>query len=1490
MCLTFLILCSTRLSAQAVIINELYNSSLSTDEWLELLVVGDNVDMRGWSLQDFSSSGNPGGILTFASTGLWSSVAKGTIIVVGQSGATFTEDTDPSDHLLMIKSTNGIYFSGTVFLFAGASDAVEIRDASSTHIFGVSWGTANAASIGAPKAHFTSASSSNTATFFNGNSVAGLTSTANWTQNSAATTRGAGNGTVNSAWIASLRTSTTGDGSGRVAIDPDTLNHSAVTDIRLTYHVDTSFTITDLRVILPSAFIWGSPGSVIMTHNSGAGTITVSGDTITFPSISLTADSTEITISNMTAPETTGIYPFAVQTKATTAFANVSPPAQILVFGIPMDIADVKQADVNGIPLKLGQFVTIRGIVTVANQFGGPSYIQDNTGGMAIFGSLFSTAVTVGDEVTVSGGVNPFNGLTEITLPTSPVLATSGNVVAPQVVTCAQVAGDGAGGVELYEGSLIRLNGVAVTDTFGTPIANWTVSGSGTNYRITDGTGHVDVRIDNGVDFAKTPAPQGAFDLVGVVSQFKSSSPFIGGYQVMPRFAADIVSSGPIIATSPIESNLTPTSFTVSWTTVNNGSTRLRYGTTAAYELGLLAPNDLQTTAHGVDISGLQPASIYHVGVFSVASGDTSFASDLVVSTNSPAQSTGVMNVYFNKSVNTSVALGELALGNQDLVSRVITRINSAHRSIDVCVYNLGGAGQGDAIATALLAAKSRGVKVRVICEYDNSTNSPFTTLAGGGIPLITDRYDLVWFGAGLMHNKFFVFDGRGGAPESTWVWSGSWNPTDPGTNADRQNSIEIQDQALAGAYTTEFSEMWGSSGDAPNQSASRFGARKTNNVPHNFIINSVPVSVYFSPSDQTTAHIGATLSKATHSVSVSLLTFTRKDLADTVIAKKNAGKKTRIVLDNNTDTGNQFTYLSGAGVDIHLKGGGSGLLHHKYAVVDGDDPTATAYLVTGSHNWSNSAENSNDENTLIIQNQRIANLYLQEFTARYYEAGGSDSVRLTAAPAFSVSTSSINFDTVAVGQSKTDSFTVSNSGSAALTISSAYSTAGFGQFTVTPPSASIVAGGSGKFYVTLKPVVSGIVSGGIVLVHNAPGTPDTVGVQGVGKVPAGMVSVPITVTAGWNMVSLPADVPNPSRSILYGPGSSPAYSYGAGYVAQETVLTRKGYWVRFPSDSTFGIVGFPIAKDTLQVGDKWNMIGSISSPVMTSTISPTGGTTSFGSFFKYKAGYFVADTVVPGQAYWVKTSGAGGLILSSTGFAKGIPHADPLFSMNSVAFSDEGGGTQKLYIGVEQGNGFDLSAYELPPVPPAGAFDARFASGRMVETYPRGLDRPAVYDVAVHSRFSSIKVVWHIDSQDRNSYTLIAVNGTVAAPVVLRGDGEITIPAAPAGRYRITVAKTVALPATAMLLQNYPNPFNPVTTIPFALPVQSQVTLTVFNVLGEAVATLVDHASQDAGYHQVLFDASKLSSGIYYYQLQAVPNDQTAAVFQQVQKLVLIK
>ena len=88
--------------------------------------------------------------------------------------------------------------------------------------------------------------------------------------------------------------------------------------------------------------------------------------------------------------------------------------------------------------------------------------------------------------------------------------------------------------------------------------------------------------------------------------------------------------------------------------------------------------------------------------------------------------------------------------------------------------------------------------------------------------------------------------------------------------------------------------------------------------------------------------------------------------------------------------------------------------------------------------------------------------------------------------------------------------------------------------------------------------------------------------------------------------------------------------------------------------------------------------------------------------------------------------------------------------------------------------------------------------------------------------------------------------------------------------------------PLVYELAQNYPNPFNPTTKIEYSIPLQSQVELKIYNVVGQEVATLVNEV-QKSGIHSAKFNASNLASGIYFYRL-------VAGNFTSVKKMVLVK
>lgn len=99
---------------------------------------------------------------------------------------------------------------------------------------------------------------------------------------------------------------------------------------------------------------------------------------------------------------------------------------------------------------------------------------------------------------------------------------------------------------------------------------------------------------------------------------------------------------------------------------------------------------------------------------------------------------------------------------------------------------------------------------------------------------------------------------------------------------------------------------------------------------------------------------------------------------------------------------------------------------------------------------------------------------------------------------------------------------------------------------------------------------------------------------------------------------------------------------------------------------------------------------------------------------------------------------------------------------------------------------------------------------------------------------------------------------------------------------YSDEVMTDLTAPAEFVLSQNYPNPFNPTTTIKFGIPADARVTLVLYAITGEKVATLID-GEMTAGYHQYLLNGSNLSTGVYLYRL-------TAGEFSSVKKLMLVK
>jgi len=144
--------------------------------------------------------------------------------------------------------------------------------------------------------------------------------------------------------------------------------------------------------------------------------------------------------------------------------------------------------------------------------------------------------------------------------------------------------------------------------------------------------------------------------------------------------------------------------------------------------------------------------------------------------------------------------------------------------------------------------------------------------------------------------------------------------------------------------------------------------------------------------------------------------------------------------------------------------------------------------------------------------------------------------------------------------------------------------------------------------------------------------------------------SVHISVNNRWNLVSVPVLRSSYDKTTLFPTSISDAYQYeDGGYVARDTLETGKAYWLQFGSAQSVIITGDTIVNQSISVQEGWNMIGSVSSPIVVSSITsdPPGLTTS--EFFGYNQSYTRVDSILPGKGYWVKVQGSGTIFLSST-------------------------------------------------------------------------------------------------------------------------------------------------------------------------------------------------------------------------------------------------
>ena len=210
------------------------------------------------------------------------------------------------------------------------------------------------------------------------------------------------------------------------------------------------------------------------------------------------------------------------------------------------------------------------------------------------------------------------------------------------------------------------------------------------------------------------------------------------------------------------------------------------------------------------------------------------------------------------------------------------------------------------------------------------------------------------------MHNKFFVIDKK-------YVWTGSTNITNYCMTLNSNNAVVILSEELAKAYSKEFEQMF---------LKNNFHISKIKTEQNSFVIDNSNVKLYFSPMDNVVdSGIIPLINSAKKSIHVTMFYLTNSDIIEELISAKKRGVEIKVIVDSSLKYEKQARHMQliEAGIPVKIENW-KGKLHQKSAIVDG------VYTIVGSTNWTKSANIVNDENMLIIKNEKIAQKQEKEF------------------------------------------------------------------------------------------------------------------------------------------------------------------------------------------------------------------------------------------------------------------------------------------------------------------------------------------------------------------------------------------------------------------------------------------------------------------------------------------------------------------------------
>lgn len=302
-----------------------------------------------------------------------------------------------------------------------------------------------------------------------------------------------------------------------------------------------------------------------------------------------------------------------------------------------------------------------------------------------------------------------------------------------------------------------------------------------------------------------------------------------------------------------------------------------------------------------------------------------------------------------------------------DLGDVVAWAVDQAQVSVDVCVMEL----QDFSVSDALVRAVSRGVKVRVVLDdtYSDPLEEPAVkAITEASIEVVDDENT-----SKIMHAKYVIIDNK-------WVVisSGNFSTYDARSNAN--NLLVFRSSDLSSYFKDHFESLF----------IEKLFHKKRDSKGEIFTIGSGTVEVVFGPNYYSMTALRSIIEDSSVSLGFLIYSFTHEDVKDAFDARCNSLGIRGVFDDLQSEDNNsvaQYGWCSKADVRRSKVTGNYGFLklHHKVLLSDID--SGDGVVVTGSTNWSYSAESSNDEVMLIVRDHPVASQFGAEFEARFKEA-----------------------------------------------------------------------------------------------------------------------------------------------------------------------------------------------------------------------------------------------------------------------------------------------------------------------------------------------------------------------------------------------------------------------------------------------------------------------------------------------------------------------